>query len=137
MTTSRYILKTPFRLPKFLGSGHFSLVPGLNYSKKSKLAYSQNLQVELPQLLHYKLNLEIITLISRMNYSFYYRPSVRASLTRFAGQAFIVLARSLLSTIVSGRQVARMCVTFFATNMHFTVKSKTYSIHVLNKVPVH
>ena len=45
-------LKTPFGVPKFLGSGHFSLVPGLNYSKKSKLAYPQNLQDEWPLLLH-------------------------------------------------------------------------------------
>ena len=44
MTSSRNTLKTSFRVPKFLGSGHFSLVPGLNYSKKSKLAYPQKLQ---------------------------------------------------------------------------------------------
>ena len=44
MTSRRNTLITPFRVPQFLGSGHFSLVSGQNYSKKSKLAYSQKLQ---------------------------------------------------------------------------------------------
>ena len=45
MTSSRRnTLKTHLRVSTFLGSAHFPLVPGLNYSKKSKLAYPQRLQ---------------------------------------------------------------------------------------------
>ena len=53
MTSSKNTLKTPLRGPKFLGCWHFSLVPGLNYQKNSKLANPQNMQVEWPLLLDY------------------------------------------------------------------------------------
>ena len=39
-STRRNTLKTPFRVPKLLGSGHFSLVPGLNYSKIFNISLS-------------------------------------------------------------------------------------------------
>ena len=48
MTSSRKnTLKTPLRVAKLLGSGHFLLFSGLNFSKKSKSSCPQNLQETL------------------------------------------------------------------------------------------
>ena len=72
--------------------------------------------------LFFQLNLEIIASICRMNFSFYYRLSIRASLISRAGQAFLLLIRRLYQC---KREWATgctyVCVASSAADFHFTV----------------
>ena len=103
---SRFISKNGNSITQMLGPNQFyvtskNVCHSRNHALLASFMKTRDLfyqKVPMELLIHalfFKLNLEIITSICRMNYSFYYSLSILASLISRAGQPFLVVTRRI------------------------------------------